>query len=138
MGISQFFRRSRGVGWGLFTKAKLVGWTSMLGFGDQRKSGLKTFVLYYFRISEEGNATLVAWTALPKQLIRFFFANKVKDDSILILASTSPSPTLTAISSRTLILAAKGVSVVRTEAIKTARPKRRVPPSLTASHPPGI
>ena len=32
MGISQFFRRSRGVGWELFTKAKLVGWTSLLGF----------------------------------------------------------------------------------------------------------
>ena len=78
MGISQFSRRSRGVGRGLFSKAELVGWTSMLGFGDQRKSGLKTFVLYYLRISEEGNTDVAVRTALPKQLIRIFLQKKLK------------------------------------------------------------
>ena len=78
MGISQFSRRSRGVGRGLFSKAELVGWTSMLVFGDQRKSGLKTFVLYYFRISEVGNTDVAVRTALPKQLIRIFSQKKLK------------------------------------------------------------
>ena len=56
----------------------------------------------------------------------------------VLLTRTRPSATLTAISSVTLARAETGVSIVRIEAMRTARPNSLVPPTLIANQPPGI